>query len=213
MTTIQTEFPTPRLAAFAAAWQSFQRSSPVTAARASFPYFSAPDADHMDENDVLYGRDRNEAYGELMDAFTACRKAGEFGRFFDASHTRYWESRSLPGLVLLSQWAKSPSAPPGLYLAPAKAASPSVYDVVIFTAASVPEKAKNPYGNLYAAPALAPRDGYETYLRTTQADALAALIRGAETRSVCLAGGTSASRNILKQVILTLQGGENEQDD
>lgn len=151
------EFPAGPLAEFAAAWLEFQHSSPCTTEKASFRYFSAPKAENMAEHDVLYGPDRGAAYKKLMWAFRRCQRQKLFDPYFGPGHTKYYESQSIKGLVLLSQWTQEQVPAPGLYDGPAIPQRPEDYDE-IWLAVPDGKPYKNPVGNVRPMPELAAPD-------------------------------------------------------
>lgn len=155
------EFPNGPLADFAAAWLEFQRSSPCTTEKASFRYFSAPKTDDMSEHDVLYGPDRNAAYRKLIWSFRRCQRQRLFDRYFGQGHTKYYESQSVKGLVLLSQWTQEQIPMPGLYDGPGLPQRPEDYDE-IWLAVPAGKPYKNPVGNVRIVPELAAPDDIMT---------------------------------------------------
>jgi len=99
----KSEFNTENLQKFANAYLNFMHSSPYTSKRKVWGYFSPPNEEHADENDILYGCNRDQAYKELMSIFSLCRFLNEFDPLF-GDKTLYWKSKTLPGLVLLKKW-------------------------------------------------------------------------------------------------------------
>lgn len=150
------EFPEPELAAFAAAWLNFQRSSPCTTEKRTFPYFTAPGQDAMAEPDVLYGPDRTQAYKRLMWAFRRCQRMRLLDRYFDAAHNQYYESCSVKGLVLLKEWSTEQVAKPGLYTGSFRQIVPEDYDQVWLIVRGLKAMPSNPLGNIYHVPLLSP---------------------------------------------------------
>lgn len=150
------EFPGPDLERFALAWLAFQRSSPCTTEKTSWPYFTAPKAEDMAEDDILFGPDRAQAHKALMWAFRRCQRAKAFGRYFDAAHSQFYESRALPGLVLLKEWASEQITLPGLYTGSFRSIKPEDYDEIWLIVRGLKAMPKNPLGNIYHVPLLAP---------------------------------------------------------
>lgn len=150
------EFPGPDLERFALAWLAFRRSSPCTTDKASFKYFTAPKAEEMDEDDVLFGPDRVLAHKALVQAFRRCQRLKLFDRYFDAAHAQFYESRTLPGLVLLKEWTSEQVVMPGLYTGSFKMIKPEDYDEIWLIVRGLKTMPKNPLGNIYHVPLLAP---------------------------------------------------------
>ena len=153
------EFGTPELQGFALAYLKFLHSSPCTSKRKEFPYFKAPDEAHADENDVLYGPDRERAYKDLMWHFRKCQRAKAFDGFFDAAHNQYYESASIPGLVLLKEWIHERTVAPGLYTGSFRDIKPEEYDEVWICLRSLKSMPKNPLGNIKHVQVLSPSTG------------------------------------------------------
>ncbi len=153
------EFPGPDLERFALAWLTFRRSSPCTTEKSSFPYFTAPKAGEMDEDDVLFGPDRVAAHKALMWAFRRCQRLRLFGRYFDTSHAQFYESGTLPGLVLLREWASEQVAAPGLYTGSFRMVRPEDYDEIWLIVRGLKAMPKNPLGNIRHVPLLSPSKG------------------------------------------------------
>lgn len=153
------EFPTPELAAFAAAWLDFQRSSPCTTEKRSFAYFTAPGQDAMAEPDILYGPDREQAYKKLMWSFRRCQRMGLLDRYFDAAHNQYYESKTIKGLVLLKEWSIESVAKPGLYTGSFRRIVPEDYDQIWLIVRGLKAMPKNPLGNICHVPLLSPSKG------------------------------------------------------
>lgn len=101
------EFNTENLQKFALAYLNFMHSSPYTSKRKLWGYFSPPDEEHADDNDILYGANREAAYKELMSIFGLCKFLNEFEPLFE-NKTLYWKSSTIPGLVLLRKWFIAP---------------------------------------------------------------------------------------------------------
>lgn len=152
------EFPGDLLSAFALAWLEFQRSSPCTTAKTSFRYFQAPKAENMAEDDVLFGPDRELAHKRLVHAFRACQRARAFDRYFDAAHAQFYESATLPGLVLLKEWAHEEILAPGLYTGSFRAIRPEDYDEIWLIVRRLKSMPKNPLGNICHVPLLSPSE-------------------------------------------------------
>ncbi len=150
------EFPGPELSRFALDYVAFQRSSPATTKKRSFPYFSAPAEDAMDEDDVLYGDDREACYKRLMWSFRKCQRARAFDRFFDAAHNQFYESATIPGLVLLKEWAMEQVTVPGLYTGSFRSVIPENYDQIWLCVRGLKAMPKNPVGNIFHVPLLSP---------------------------------------------------------
>ena len=150
------EFPGPDLERFALAWVTFRRSSPCTTDKASFRYFTAPKAEEMDEDDILFGPDRNLAHKALMQAFRRCQRMRLFDRYFDPAHAQFYESRTLPGLVLLKEWASEQATAPGLYTGSFRSIKPEEYDEIWLVVRGLKSMPKNPLGNIHHVPLLAP---------------------------------------------------------
>lgn len=155
----QAEFATPDLAAFALAYLTFQHSSPCTQKTPSYRYFAAPDEAHALEDDVLFGPNRENAYKDLMLRFNDCRKKQSFVPFFDAAHNQYYESRTIPGLVLLKEWASMQSVAPGLYTGAFRDIKPETYDEIWICVRSLKAMPKNPLGNIKHVIDLSPSKG------------------------------------------------------
>lgn len=150
------EFPGDLLGRFALAWISFRRSSPCTSEKRSFPYFQAPREEDMAEADILYGPDRELAYRNLMHAFRSCQRARAFDPYFDAAHNQYYESGTIPGLVLLKEWSQEQVTAPGLYTGSFSAIKPDAYDEIWLIVRGLKSMPKNPVGNIYHVPLLSP---------------------------------------------------------
>lgn len=150
------EFPGPLLSAFALAWLSFRRSSPCTTEKTLFKYFPVPKAEDMAEDDVLYGPDREQAYKALMWAFRRCQRAHAFDPYFGPGRTQYYESTTLPGLVLLKEWTAEQAVLPGLYTGSFRAIKPEEYDEIWLVVRGLKAMPKNPLGNIHHVPLLAP---------------------------------------------------------
>lgn len=150
------EFPGQLLSGFALAWLTFRRSSPCTTKKASFQYFTAPGEQGMSEEDVLYGPERDASYKSLMWHFRRCQRAHAFDRYFDAAHNQYYESKTLPGLVLLKEWSLEQPALPGLYTGSFRSVKPEDYDEIWLVVRGLKSMPKNPVGNIYHVPLLAP---------------------------------------------------------
>lgn len=150
------EFPGELLSGFIAAWLEFRHSSPCTTEKTSFKYFPLPKAEDMSEDDVLYGPDRELAYRKLMWAFRKCQRAHAFDRYFDAAHAQYYESATLPGLVLLKEWASEPVSAPGLYTGSFRSIRPEDYDEIWLIVRGLKAMPKNPLGNIRHVPILSP---------------------------------------------------------
>lgn len=99
----EAEFDTPLLRAFAKSYLKFRHSSPYTTNRKLFRYFEPLAADQLPEKCNLYGDDREEAYKTLIADFRACIMAHAFDALFE-NKTYYWQSETMPGLVLLRKW-------------------------------------------------------------------------------------------------------------
>lgn len=155
------EFPGEDLERFALAWLTFQRSSPCTSDRATFPYFTIPKDAAMAEDDVLYGPDRELAYKNLMWAFRRCQRVRAFDRYFDDAHACYYGSASLPGLVLLRQWADEAVPAPGLYLSSLRGIQPESYDEIWLAVRNPKRLPKNMPAHARHAPLLAPSERLE----------------------------------------------------
>lgn len=153
------EFPGEDLGRFALAWLEFRRSSPCTTERRSFPYFTAPGEDAMDEADVLYGPDRELAYRKLMWAFRKCQRSRVFDPYFDPAHRQYYPASTLPGLVLLKEWASERVAMPGLYTGSLRTVKPEAYDEVWVLEEDAEAVPADPVGNVRHVPLLAPSAG------------------------------------------------------
>ena len=150
------EFPSPDLGRFALAWLSFRRSSPCTTEKTSFPYFTAQKAEEMAEDDILFGPDRTAAHKNLMWAFRRCQRLRLFDRYFDAAHAQFYESATLPGLVLLKEWASEQVTLPGLYTGSFRSIKPENYDEIWLIVRGLKAMPKNPLGNIYHVPVLSP---------------------------------------------------------
>lgn len=153
------EFPTPALAEFALAYLVFLHSSPCTSKRRTFPYFAAPADTGMSDDDVLFGPDREDAYKRLMWSFRKCQRARELDRYFDAAHNQYWESASIPGLVLLKEWASEQPTLPGVYTGRIGSIKPEAWDEVWICVRSLKAMPHNPLGNIRHVPLLSPSTG------------------------------------------------------
>lgn len=152
----EAEFPGELLTGFANAWLAFRHSSPCTTQKATFPYFTVPGQDEMEEPDILYGPDREQAYGRLMWYFRRCQRARAFDRYFDAAHAQYYEAESVKGLVLLREWTEEQVTPPGLYTGSFRSVKPDQYDEIWLIVRGLKSMPKNPLGNIFHVPAIAP---------------------------------------------------------
>ena len=164
------EFPGEDLGRFALAWLEFRRSSPCTTERRSFPYFTAPGEDSMGEADVLYGPDRELAYKKLMWAFRKCQRSRVFDPYFDPAHRQYYPAATIPGLVLLKEWASERVAMPGLYTGSLRTVKPEAYDEVWILEEDAKAVPADPVGNVRHVPVLAP-SGRLRELRKAMRDA------------------------------------------
>lgn len=150
------EFPGAELGALALSWLEFQRSSPCTTKKTAWPYFTAPDENAMSEDDVLYGPDREAAHKKLIWSLRRCQRAGLLSRYFDPAHAQFYESATMPGFVLLKEWAAEQVPLPGLYTGSFRAIKPEDYDEVWLIVRSLKAMPKNPLGNIYHVPLLSP---------------------------------------------------------
>ena len=99
------EFDTPMLQNFAKAYLEFQHSSPCTSKRKLFKYFEPLSTEELEENEILFGADREKTYQTLLAEFKVCIVAKEFDKFFQQKNkTLYWQSKTLPKLVILKKW-------------------------------------------------------------------------------------------------------------
>lgn len=155
----QAEFPGENLSRFALDYIAFQRSSPETTKKKNFAYFAAPDAGSMDEDDVLYGDDREACYKRLMWSFRKCQRARAFDRYFDAAHNQFYESSTVPGLVLLKEWTSEATVVPGLYTGSFRAIIAENYDQVWLCVRGLKAMPKNPVKNIVHVPLLSPSQG------------------------------------------------------
>ena len=154
------EFPGTDLGGFALAWIAFRRSSPCTARRTLYPYFTAPKPEEVDENDVLFGPDREEAYRRLMWQFRKCQRGRLFQRYFDDAHNAYYKSETIPGLVLLKQWSEEIPMGTGVATAQIRSVRQENYDLVYDCVESLPKSLPKDFlGNRVHAPVLAPSRG------------------------------------------------------
>lgn len=99
------EFNTPILQNFAKAYLKFQHSSPVTTNRKLFRYFEPLPVEKLNDDDILYGPNRDEAYKELIFLFRLCVMSGQFTPFFKDKNL-YWQSKTMPNLVIMKKWIK-----------------------------------------------------------------------------------------------------------
>ena len=100
------EFDTPLLKIFAKSFINFQHSSPCTSKRKLYRYFEPLDTKQIPEKDILFGEDREKTYKILIADFKACLMAHEFDKFFE-NKTYYWESKTIPNLIILKKWLSS----------------------------------------------------------------------------------------------------------
>lgn len=99
-----TEFDTPALREFALAYLEFQTSSPYTTSKKFFKYFEPLKPDELTDHDILFGRDRDQAYAELLMCFNICKANNEFDRFFDEKHKIYFKFKTIPTLIIFKKW-------------------------------------------------------------------------------------------------------------
>ena len=150
------EFPGEAVKAFALAWLTFQRSSPCTSDKIRFKYFQAPAAEKMAEDDVLYGPDRDLAYRRLMHAFRRCQRLRAFDPYLGPGHTQYYQSETLPGLAVMAEWAREQVTMPGLYTGSFRSIRAEDYDEIWLIVRGLKAMPKNPAGNIFHVPLLAP---------------------------------------------------------
>ena len=99
------EFDTPILQSFAKAYLAFMYSSPCTAKRKLYKYFEPLKTEELSEYCILYGQDREKTYEALIAEFKACIMVKAFDKFFDdPKKTKYWQSKSIPKLIILKKW-------------------------------------------------------------------------------------------------------------
>ncbi len=167
------EFPTEPLRGFAKAYLDYQRSSPCTAKKKRYAYFTAPNADHMQEDYVLFGPDRDEAHASLMRSFRSCRQRMEFDRYFDERHSQYFESKSIPGLVVTKEMLASVSLlPPGVYPGNYYKEKDALakYAEVWICMRSAPKDIKDTFGNIILMPDLSPSKDLFFWFRREKAN-------------------------------------------
>lgn len=150
------EFPGELLNRFAQAWLTFRHSSPCTSDKRTFQYFQTPSEQDMAEPDILYGPDRELSYRQLLGAFRACQRARAFDRYFDPAHNQYYESGTMPGLVLLKEWISEQVTAPGLYTGSFRMIRPEDYDEIWLIVRGLKAMPKNPLGNIHHVPLLSP---------------------------------------------------------
>ena len=99
------EFDTPILKSFLDAYIAFIHSSPCTVKRKLYRYFEPLKTDELSEHDILYGEDREKTYDKLIAEFKVCIMTRAFDKFFSQPKTTlYWQSKSIPRLVILKKW-------------------------------------------------------------------------------------------------------------
>jgi hypothetical protein len=98
------EFDHILLQNFAKAYLNFIHSSPATTNRKSFRYFMPLSEKDLDEKYILYGKNREETYEDLIFVFNMCIQNKMFDRYFDDNHTLYWQSKTIPKLIIKKEW-------------------------------------------------------------------------------------------------------------
>lgn len=96
------EFDSENLQAFAIKYLEYAHSTPLFSSRKIFKFFQ-PKA-NPSEHDILYGKNREIAYDELMDAFNNCVLLNEFNKFFDGTTHHFWRSKTIPEIVIFKKW-------------------------------------------------------------------------------------------------------------
>ena len=167
------EFPTDSLQAFAKAYLDYQRSSPCTAKKSRYAYFTAPKAEDMCEDYVLFGPDREQAHAALMRAFRACRQRMDFDRYFDEKHAQYFESKSIPGLVVTKEMLAGMNLlPPGVYTGNyyKEKGSLAKYAEAWICMRSAPKDIHDTFGNIRLIPELSPSKDLFLWFRREKAN-------------------------------------------
>lgn len=96
------EFDSENLKTFAEKFLDYNHSTPLFATKINYKFF-AP-ARKPSEHDILYGKNRDTAYDELMDIFSLCVLANEFNKFFADNDYHFWRSKTIPEIVIFKKW-------------------------------------------------------------------------------------------------------------
>ena len=96
------EFDSESLQTFAIKYLEYLHSTPLFSTKTRYKFFkpTAKPSDH----DILYGKNREIAYNELMDAFNQCILLQEFNKFFEDNNYHFWRSKTIPEIVIFKKW-------------------------------------------------------------------------------------------------------------
>lgn len=96
------EFDSENLQNFAIKYLEYAHSTPLFSTKTRYKFFKP--TDKPSDHDILYGKNRESAYNELMESFNKCILLQEFNKFFENNNHHFWRSKTIPEIVIFKKW-------------------------------------------------------------------------------------------------------------